>query len=91
MSTYEWRNAGDRGVAEATEMGRRMVDEHPLPSVLTVFGLGVGVGLLLAAAIPGSRRREEETMAHRISRQVLQGLEGLGHMLPEAVSRQLRR
>jgi hypothetical protein len=70
-------------VAEAVDASRRAIGAHPLPSVLTVFGLGVGVGLLIATTLLSSTRQQEETLTRRISQQVLGALSSV---LPDRIT-----
>lgn len=70
---------------------QQMVREHPLESALVVFGLGVGIGVVIGTALAGSLREFREpapSAAQRIGRQVL---EAVSQSLPEAVARHLPR
>jgi hypothetical protein len=66
-----------------------LVKDHPLPSMLLCFGIGLGVGVVLAQACSGSLMHfahHEPTTTERISRQVY---EALSHVLPQTFTSRL--
>jgi hypothetical protein len=69
-----------------TDTGGRVVGEHPLPSALTAFGIGVGAGLLAAAVLGRSRQQEEETFARQVSHHVQ---DALSKILPGTIAKHL--
>jgi hypothetical protein len=79
-------------MSEAVQRPRQMVEEYPISSSLVVFGLGVGVGILLGQALcePLSRAWSESwrepTMSERWGRSMQDALHSY---LPEAVSRRM--
>lgn len=86
MSTYDVNEPHAMQMEEDSDGCCHLLGQYPLSSALTAFGLGVATGVLVAATLPGSRREEEQTLARRISRQVLEGVSGI---LPEALSKRL--
>ena len=78
-------------VGEALEQPVELAKEYPLASMLLVFGVGIGVGVLLGQALAGplnQMMQPEPTMTERLGRQML---DYLSNVLPESVSRQLPR
>ena len=63
-----------------------LVEEHPLSSVTIMFGLGVGVGLLVGTAIVEAGRRvtHHDTLAEKLTCQIRDVLK---NALPEGLSR----
>ena len=76
-------------VSPALSQPAVIAQEYPLSSMLALFGIGVGVGLLISHALAGPLDRmmqPEPTMSERFGRQMF------GYMnkvLPESVSRQI--
>jgi hypothetical protein len=60
----------------------RMIGEHPLPSALTAFGVGVGVGLLGTMLLCGRSRQQDPTMRKRV-------LEAISSALPDSITKHL--
>ncbi|MBL8827935.1 MAG: hypothetical protein JNM18_13240 [Planctomycetaceae bacterium] len=64
-----------------------MVRGHPIESALMVFGLGIGVGIVLSHALQEPIRHmlePESTTFQKISKQVMEAVQ---QSLPEAVAR----
>ena len=73
-------------VRHALDQPVGMVKEHPLPSMLLMFGIGMGVGVVLAQACSSSLlhlSHHEPTTTERISRQVY---DALSQVLPQSVT-----
>ena len=67
-------------VRHALEQPTEMVKEHPLSSMLLVFGVGLGVGVLLSQACAGPLMHmayPEPTTSEKIGRQVYDALSGV--------------
>jgi hypothetical protein len=73
---------GQRGTGMAA-MSEGMISQHPLPSVLVVFGIGMGIGMVLASAMcesvapPPSFGKRTELAAEKLGRQVLDAIAGV--------------
>ncbi len=67
---------------EATEQTLRVIGEHPLPSALTAFGVGLGVGLLAATLLPGVPREREAAFTQRM-------LDTVSRMVPESFAKRM--
>jgi hypothetical protein len=65
---------------------QEVVSDYPFSSALLVFGIGLGVGVMLSSALCESTAHmwQPETTSQRWSRQMS---DYLGHMVPEAVSK----
>jgi hypothetical protein len=64
------------------------VKEHPLPSMLLMFGLGMGVGVVVAQALcSGLMEEEPPTMSEKVRKQVY---DAVSSVLPPSVMRQLQ-
>jgi hypothetical protein len=67
-----------------------MVSEHPMSSVLVVFGIGLGVGVAIgsmlcsASAPPPSIGQRAELAAEKLGRQMLDAITGV---LPQSIAR----
>lgn len=67
-------------VRHALEQPTEMVKEHPLSSMLLVFGVGLGVGVLLGQACAGPLMHlayHEPTTTEKLGRQVYDALSGV--------------
>jgi hypothetical protein len=96
QGTRQGRNGGNRQSTQTRgamgQMGQMMakpqevVSEYPFSSALLVFGVGLGVGVILASAVCESTSHmwQPETTSQRWSRQMS---DYLGHMVPESVSK----
>jgi hypothetical protein len=73
---------------EAITHPTEMVKDHPLPSMLLMFGLGMGVGVVVAQALCSSLIEEESpTMTEKMRKQVFDAISGV---LPPSMMRQLQ-
>jgi len=74
---------------EAVQRPDQMVKEHPLPSMLLMFGLGLGVGVLLSQTLCSSliEAFEEPTMTEKMRRQVY---DAVSRVVPPSVLKQLQ-
>jgi len=63
------------------------VKEHPLPSMLLMFGLGMGVGIVVAQALCSTLAEEPPTMTEKLRKQVFDAVSGV---LPPSMMRQLQ-
>ena len=70
----------------ALERPQEMLREYPVSSMLMVFGLGLGVGLLLSQAMCGTMFEPEPTMSERWQRSFVNAAD---RVLPSGMSRQL--
>jgi hypothetical protein len=52
----------------------RVLAEHPLPSALTAFGVGLGVGFLGAILLPDRSRQQDAAITKRVLDAVLDAL-----------------
>ena len=68
------------------ERPQEMLQEYPVSSMLVVFGLGLGVGLLLSQALCSTMLEPEPTMAERWQRNLMGAAD---RVLPSSMSRQL--
>ncbi len=74
--------------SQATVDPGAMVRGHPIESALMVFGLGIGVGIVLSHALQEPIRKmlePESTTFQKISKHVMEAVQ---QSLPEALSRQ---
>lgn len=62
------------------EQSQDFVAHHPMSASMTVFGVGLGVGLAMAYMIAGGRTADEG-LTHRVGRQVL---DKMAHAVPES-------
>lgn len=65
-----------------------LVHEYPVSSMLVLFGVGMGVGLIVGQALSGAFNEilEEPTMTERMKRQVY---DAMSHVLPPSLLKQL--
>jgi len=75
---------------EAMERPAEMVKEHPLPSMLLMFGIGLGVGVLLSQAVCSTLLEavEEPTMSEKMRRQAY---DALSHVFPPSMLKQMQQ
>ncbi len=77
-------NRSSRATPRATDW----VEEYPFASVATLFGIGVGVGLIIGHSIAeaaGRRMFHQNSLAERLSGQIMDVLK---NSLPQAFTRQ---
>ncbi len=82
MVTQERKRAGERVTSAANEaLGKpaEMMQEYPLSSMLVVFSLGLGVGVIIGQALVPSFH--EPTMSERMSRQLHDSMANLSNMV----------
>lgn len=70
----------------AMERPQEMLKEYPVSSMLVVFGLGLGVGLLVSQALCSTMLEPEPTMSERWQRSLMGAAD---RVLPSGMSRQL--
>lgn len=67
---------------EVSKESGRLVGQHPLPSALTAFGAGLGVGLLAVLLLPNDARERDAAITKRL-------LDSLSGILPEAIAKRM--
>jgi len=74
---------------DAMERPVEMMKEHPLPSMLLMFGVGIGVGVLLSQAVCGTlmEAMEEPTMTEKMKRQAF---DALSHVMSPSMFKQFQ-
>jgi hypothetical protein len=74
---------------ESMERPAELVKEHPLSSMLLMFGLGLGVGVILSQPLSAALSEivSEPTMTDKMKRQVY---DALSHVLSPSMLRQLK-
>jgi len=75
---------------EAMERPGEMVKEYPLASMLLMFGVGLGVGVVVSSALCSSlaeMTEHEVTMSEKLKKQVY---DALGHVLSPSTLRQIQ-
>lgn len=82
------REALPESVQEAMQRPAELVQEYPMSSMVIVFGVGLGVGLLLSQMLANSLIEPEPTMTERWQRQLMGAAD---RVLPAAMSRQLHQ
>lgn len=70
----------------ALERPAELVKEYPVSSMLVLFGVGMGVGLVLCQALCSTVLEPEPTMTERWQRQLMGAAD---RVLPSSMSRQL--
>jgi hypothetical protein len=73
---------------EAIERPAELVKEYPVSSMLIVFSVGLGMGLLLSQALCSPMFEPEPTMTERWQRQLMGAAD---RVLPASMSRQLHQ
>jgi len=73
----------------AMERPTELVKEHPLPSMLLMFGLGIGVGVLVSQTLCSTLLEsfEEPTMTEKVRKQVY---DAVSHVIPPSMLKQLQ-
>jgi hypothetical protein len=74
-------------VKEAIEQPMEMAREYPMSSMLVVFGVGLGVGVLLSQ-VACSAMHHEPTFRERLSQQIY---DAVNQVIPDSVRGQLNR
>jgi len=74
---------------DAMERPVEMVKEHPLPSMLLMFGVGIGVGVLLSQTVCNTLMEaiEEPTMTEKMKRQAF---DALSHVMSPSMFKQFQ-
>jgi hypothetical protein len=74
---------------EAIERPAEMVKEYPLASMLLMFGMGLGVGVLVSQSLCGmlAEMAEEPTMTEKVRKQVI---DALSHVVSPSTLRQIQ-
>jgi len=74
---------------EAMERPAEMVKEYPLASMLLMFGMGLGVGVLVSQSVCSvlSEMVEEPSMTDKVRKQVI---DALSHVVSPATLRQIQ-
>jgi len=72
----------DPSTRAVNEETGRLIGQHPLPSVITAFAAGVGVGLLALALIPSASRDRDAAITRRL-------LDALSNVLPDTLAKRL--
>lgn len=81
-----WENRVSGQFHHVAESSQELVEHHPFSAATAAFGLGMGLGVLIALLVTDSHRQEERDYAHRVGQQIL---DALTNVLPESVSRHL--
>jgi len=74
---------------EAMERPAEMVKEYPLASMLLMFGMGLGVGVLVSQSLCSvlTEMAEEPTMTEKVRKQVI---DALSHVVSPSTLRQIQ-
>jgi len=74
---------------EAMERPAEMVKEYPLASMLLMFGMGLGVGVLVSQSLCSvlAEVAEEPTMTEKVRKQVI---DALSHVVSPSTLRQIQ-
>ena len=98
MSTQQKTSIGQnrtptgRTVANSRAKPEGLVSDHPLSSVLVVFGLGLGIGVAVGCILGGpvlprpSLGQRAERAAGHVGRQMLDSIAGI---LPQSLSKHI--
>jgi hypothetical protein len=73
----------------ALERPAEVVQEYPMASMLLMFGIGLGVGVVVAQALSGTLAElaEESTMTDKVKRQAF---DAISHVLTPSMMKQLQ-
>jgi hypothetical protein len=90
MVAHEVHSNSRYAIEEAFQRPAEVAREYPITSMLVVFGVGLGVGVMLGQVACSSLASlyEEPTFAERLSRQITSAV---NEVLPDAVRRPLAR
>lgn len=69
------------GVTDST---KEFVSDHAMSTALSVFGMGLGLGIAIGCAIGGTHRRQDENVAHRLGRRML---DLMSNAVPDSLSK----
>ncbi len=74
----------------AMERPAEMVKEHPLPSMLLMFGLGLGVGVVISQTLCSTLMEAvaEPTMTEKMKRQVF---DAMSHVMSPSMFKQFQQ
>jgi hypothetical protein len=74
---------------DAMERPAEMVKEYPLPSMLLMFGVGLGVGVVVSQAVCSTLMEavEEPGMSEKVRRQVF---DALSHVMSPSMLKQFQ-
>lgn len=85
MVTQERKRPGERAASAAKEALARpaeMVQEYPLSSMLVVFSVGLGIGVVIGQSLIPSFH--EPTMSERMGRQLYDSMSNLSNAVTRA-------
>ena len=89
MVAHEGKQRISEGMWHAIERPTEMVKEYPVSTMLVAFGIGLGVGVVIAQACSGPLMQyvhHEPSTTEKLSRQIY---EAVASVLPQSISRQL--
>jgi hypothetical protein len=88
MATETANRRSTQAVREGYQASREMVQEHPFPAALTVFGLGFGLGVALGVLMTeSSSPYDRYADTNRLERYGRQLVDSICQSLPDAISR----
>lgn len=73
---------------EALQQPMEMAREYPMSSMLVLFGVGLGVGVLLSQVACSAMPHHEPTFSERLSQQIH---DAVNQVIPDSVRSQLNR
>lgn len=89
MVAHEGRQRISENMWHAMEQPAEMVKEYPVSSMLLAFGVGLGVGVVIAQACAGplmSYVHPEPSMTEKLSRQIY---DAVANVIPQSLSSRL--
>lgn len=87
MVAHESRQRISENMWHTMEKPSEMVKEYPVSSMLLAFGVGLGVGVVIAQACAGplmSYVHPEPSMTEKLSRQIY---DAVANVIPQSLSR----
>jgi len=87
MVSQQMESNATKRVQEALERPVEMAREYPVSSMLVVFGVGLGVGVLLSQ-VACTSMYHEPTFSERLSRQIY---DAVNQVIPDSVRTQMAR
>jgi hypothetical protein len=87
MVAHEGRQRISENMFHAMQRPDEMVKDYPVSSMLLAFGLGLGVGVVIAQACAGplmSYVHHEPSMSEKLSRQIY---DAVSSVIPQSLSR----